>query len=81
MLTFYDVVIDFIFFDAFEDLDNPPAALSSVMQNRWLTTGFKEMASHSCTPSDCCILEFCQYNARNCVPVRILTNDNYKETS
>jgi len=43
MLTFYDVVIDFIFFDAFDDLENPPATLSSVMQNRWLTTGFKEM--------------------------------------
>jgi len=45
MLTFYDIVIDFIFFDAFDDLENPPATLSSVMQNRWLTSGFKEMVS------------------------------------
>ena len=49
MLTFYDVVIDFIFFDAFDDLENPPATLISVMQNRWLTSGFKEMVSHSCS--------------------------------
>jgi len=48
MLTFYDVVIDFIFFDAFDDLENPPATLTSVMQNRWLTSGFKEMVIHSC---------------------------------
>jgi len=49
MLTFYDVVIDFIFFDAFDDLENPPATLLSVMQNRWLTSGFKEMVSHNYT--------------------------------
>jgi len=48
MLTFYDVVIDFIFFDAFDDLDNPPATLTSVMQNRWLTSGFKEMVIRGC---------------------------------
>jgi len=48
MLTFYDVVIDFIFFDAFDDLESPPATLTSVMQNRWLTSGFKEMVSCNC---------------------------------
>jgi hypothetical protein len=42
MMTFYDVVIDFLLFDAFDDLENPPASLTAVLQNRWLTTGFKE---------------------------------------
>jgi hypothetical protein len=42
MMTFYDVVIDFLLFDAFDDLENPPASLIAVLQNRWLTTGFKE---------------------------------------
>lgn len=34
-LTFYDIVLDFIFLDAFEDLDAPPASVLAVTQNRW----------------------------------------------
>lgn len=43
-LTFYDVVIDYILMDAFENLENPPNALSALIQNRWLYDSFKEKA-------------------------------------
>ena len=42
MLNFYDIVIDFILFDAFDDLENPPSSVTTVVQNRWLSNGFKE---------------------------------------
>lgn len=43
-LNFYDIVLDFILLDAFDDLDNPPSAISAVIQNRWLSQSFKETA-------------------------------------
>lgn len=43
-LTFYDVVLDFILMDAFDDLENPPSSVTAVVQNRWLSNGFKESA-------------------------------------
>ncbi|KAL0273670.1 UNVERIFIED_CONTAM: hypothetical protein PYX00_006295 [Menopon gallinae] len=43
-LTFYDVVLDYILMDAFEDLESPPSSVTAVVQNRWLSNGFKESA-------------------------------------
>ncbi|XP_035227250.1 mitoguardin-like [Stegodyphus dumicola] len=43
-LSFYDVVLDFIVLDAFEDLESPPSSVTAVVQNRWLSNGFKETA-------------------------------------
>ncbi|XP_068230216.1 mitoguardin-like [Palaemon carinicauda] len=43
-MTFYDVVLDFILMDAFDDLENPPSSVTAVVQNRWLSNGFKESA-------------------------------------
>ncbi|KAL1124385.1 hypothetical protein AAG570_001014 [Ranatra chinensis] len=43
-MTFYDVVLDYIMMDAFEDLDSPPSSVTAVVQNRWLSNGFKESA-------------------------------------
>ncbi|XP_057671515.1 mitoguardin [Diorhabda carinulata] len=43
-LTFYDIVLDYILMDAFEDLNNPPSSVTAVIQNRWLSKGFKETA-------------------------------------
>jgi len=40
-LTFYDIILDFIFLDAFEDLEAPPASVLAVTQNRWLSNSFK----------------------------------------
>lgn len=42
--TLYDVVLDWILMDAFDDLCNPPASVVSVVQNRWLSDGLKETA-------------------------------------
>lgn len=43
-LNFYDVALDFILLDAFDDLEDPPTAISAVIQNRWLSQSFKETA-------------------------------------
>lgn len=43
-LTFYDIVLDFILMDAFEDLETPPSSVIAVCNNRWLSNGFKETA-------------------------------------
>ncbi|XP_069687516.1 mitoguardin isoform X2 [Periplaneta americana] len=43
-MTFYDVVLDYILMDAFEDLESPPSSVTAVVQNRWLSNGFKETA-------------------------------------
>ncbi|GFS21519.1 mitoguardin 2 [Elysia marginata] len=41
-MSFYDIVLDFILMDAFDDLANPPSSVLTVVQNRWLSNGFKE---------------------------------------
>uniref|UniRef100_A0A2K5SC09 Mitoguardin 1 n=1 Tax=Cebus imitator TaxID=2715852 RepID=A0A2K5SC09_CEBIM len=41
-LNFYDVVLDFILMDSFEDLENPPTSIQNVVNNRWLNSSFKE---------------------------------------
>ncbi|EDX16507.1 GD24570 [Drosophila simulans] len=43
-MTFYDICLDFIILDSFKDLDAPPASVTAVVQNRWLSNGFKETA-------------------------------------
>lgn len=41
-LNFYDIVLDFILMDSFEDLENPPFSIQNVINNRWLNSSFKE---------------------------------------
>uniref|UniRef100_A0A8C6UFZ8 Mitoguardin 2 n=1 Tax=Neogobius melanostomus TaxID=47308 RepID=A0A8C6UFZ8_9GOBI len=43
-MNFFDVVLDFILMDAFEDLENPPSSVVAVLRNRWLSDSFKETA-------------------------------------
>ncbi|CAB1326860.1 unnamed protein product, partial [Coregonus sp. 'balchen'] len=43
-LNFYDVVLDFILMDSFEDLENPPISIQNIVNNRWLNSSFKETA-------------------------------------
>ncbi|XP_077058135.1 mitoguardin 1 isoform X1 [Siphateles boraxobius] len=43
-LNFYDIVLDFILMDSFEDLENPPVSIQNVVNNRWLNNSFKETA-------------------------------------
>lgn len=47
-LNFYDIVLDFILMDSFEDLENPPVSIQNVVNNRWLNNSFKETV---CTES------------------------------
>lgn len=43
-MNFFDIVLDFILMDAFEDLENPPTSVVAVLRNRWLSDNFKETA-------------------------------------
>lgn len=47
-MSFYDIVLDFIVLDAFEDLEAPPSSVTAVVQNRWLSNGFKETVCTLC---------------------------------
>lgn len=44
-MTFYDICLDFIILDSFRDLDAPPGSVTAVVQNRFLSNGFKETVS------------------------------------
>merc|ERR1719158_2312549 len=46
-MNFYDIVLDYILIDSFEDLESPPSSVVAVMNNRWLSNGFKETALHT----------------------------------
>lgn len=41
-MNFFDIVLDFILMDAFEDLESPPSSVVAVLRNRWLSDSFKE---------------------------------------
>lgn len=41
ILSFYDLVLDYIILDSFEDLENPPPAIVSVANQRWFGDTFK----------------------------------------
>ncbi|KAG7257424.1 hypothetical protein CRUP_002913 [Coryphaenoides rupestris] len=41
-MNFFDIVLDFILMDAFEDLEDPPSSVVAVLRNRWLSDSFKE---------------------------------------
>ncbi|XP_018426341.1 PREDICTED: mitoguardin-2 [Nanorana parkeri] len=43
-MNFFDIALDFILMDAFEDLENPPSSVIAVLRNRWLSDSFKETA-------------------------------------
>jgi len=43
-LNFYDICLDYILIDSFEDLESPPSSVLAVMKNRWLSNSFKESA-------------------------------------
>uniref|UniRef100_A0A8C5AUS0 Mitoguardin 2 n=1 Tax=Gadus morhua TaxID=8049 RepID=A0A8C5AUS0_GADMO len=43
-MNFFDIVLDFILMDAFEDLEEPPSSVVAVLRNRWLSESFKETA-------------------------------------
>ena len=62
VISFYDVVMDFILMDAFDDLENPPSSVTAVVNNRWLSNGFKETVRWVHSPvsfSFCVLVSFC----------------------
>uniref|UniRef100_A0A8C7LZS6 Mitoguardin 2 n=1 Tax=Oncorhynchus mykiss TaxID=8022 RepID=A0A8C7LZS6_ONCMY len=44
VMNFFDIVLDFILMDAFDDLESPPSSVVAVLRNRWLSDSFKETA-------------------------------------
>ena len=48
-MNFFDIVLDFILMDAFEDLESPPSSVVAVLRNRWLSDSFKETVTHTHT--------------------------------
>lgn len=51
-MSFFDIVLDFILMDAFEDLENPPSSVLAVLRNRWLSDSFKETVSAPRAPGE-----------------------------
>lgn len=49
-LSFYDVLLDFVLLDAFDDLATPPYSVATAVQNRWLSARIKETVSDSLLP-------------------------------
>ncbi|XP_020282722.1 mitoguardin [Pseudomyrmex gracilis] len=43
-MNFYDVLIDFILLDAFEEVEKPPPPIRAIIQNRWISASFRETA-------------------------------------
>lgn len=43
-INFYDLVIDYIILESFDDSEDPPAGVMSIANNRWLSAGFRELA-------------------------------------
>ncbi|XP_031778587.1 mitoguardin isoform X3 [Nasonia vitripennis] len=43
-INFYDVVIDFVLLDAFEEVEKPPSSIKAILQNRWISASFRETA-------------------------------------
>ena len=40
-MNVYNIALDFVLMDAFNDLDNPPSTIVAVLQNTWITDGMK----------------------------------------
>lgn len=47
MLSFYDLVIDYIILESLDDLDSPPAMVSSIISNTWVSSKFRQSACQS----------------------------------
>ncbi|XP_074113191.1 mitoguardin [Cotesia typhae] len=43
-INFYDIVIDFILLDSFDEVDKPPSSIKAILQNRWISASFRKTA-------------------------------------
>lgn len=41
-INFYDVLIDFILLDAFDEVEKPPSSIKAILQNRWVSESFRK---------------------------------------
>lgn len=46
-MNIFDIALDFMLLDAFDDLSSPPSALLSVIQNNWISDSIKQSVSFS----------------------------------
>lgn len=44
MLSFYDIVLDYMILESFDDLENPPLPVKTIISNQWLSSRFREIA-------------------------------------
>lgn len=44
-INFFDVLIDFVLLDAFEEVEKPPSSIKAILQNRWISASFRETVS------------------------------------
>lgn len=44
-INFYDIVIDFILLDSFDEVDKPPSSIKAILQNRWISASFRKTVS------------------------------------
>lgn len=47
VLSFYDLVVDYIILESLDDLDSPPAMVSSIVSNTWVSSKFRQRACQS----------------------------------
>lgn len=47
MLSFYDLVIDYIILESLDDLESPPQVVKSIVSNTWVSPKFRQSACQS----------------------------------
>lgn len=57
-MNFYDVLVDFILLDAFEDVEKPLPPIKAIVQNRWVSASFRETVSIRINFFYCLILPY-----------------------
>lgn len=45
-INFYDVLIDFILLDSFDEVEKPPSSIKAILQNRWVSASFRKTVSN-----------------------------------
>lgn len=44
-MNVFDIALDFVLLDAFDDIAHPPSAILAVLRNSWITDGMKQSVS------------------------------------
>ena len=65
-ISFYDVLLDFVLLDAFDDLATPPYTVATAVQNRWLSARIKETVCDNKNLGLCVFVHFFFYRGLYC---------------